>query len=42
MYDPSLGISDPGADKKRVWDSCLIEANKAHRKKFCHGIYGAY
>lgn len=42
MYDPSLGISEPGADKKRVWDNCLIEANKGHRKKFCKGIYGAY
>jgi hypothetical protein len=42
MYDPALGISDPGADKKRVWDSCLVEATKGKRKKFCKTVYGAY
>jgi len=31
MYDPAIGVSDPGADKKRVWDACLIEATKGHR-----------
>jgi len=31
MYDPVYGISDPGADKKRVWDACLVETTKKKR-----------
>lgn len=41
-YNPVLGVTDPGADKRRIWDQCLLEASKAHRKKFCKGIYGVY
>lgn len=41
-YIPAIGVSEPGADKRRVWDQCLTEATKAKRKKFCKGVYGAY
>jgi len=41
-YDTDIGISDPTASKKRVWDQCLVEASKLHRQKFCKGIYGVY
>lgn len=37
-----LGISDPGANKKRTWDQCLIEAPKSKRNKFCKKIYGVF
>jgi len=41
-YNPALGVSEPGANRRRVWDQCLVEASKAHRKKFCKSIYGVY
>jgi len=41
-YNRELGISDPTASRRRVWDQCLVEASKQHREKFCKGIYGVY
>jgi hypothetical protein len=27
-YDHELGISDPTASRRRVWDQCLTDASK--------------
>jgi len=42
MYDPSIGVSDPGADTKMIWDQCLVDAPKPHREKFCRSVFGEY